>query len=206
VELATAPVWIPTPSGTLQRAAQPVVAAWVIRIGEAHLPAGVEGLEWILITSAPTQTLEYLRQGRDWYACCWSIAGIHDIENNGCREQDRPFETGRRLEACLAILSILAVRIFQLRTALEAQPSEPAQQLATQEKIQVRRRCLNHTKGRLTVRDFVRGVARLGGFLGRKHNGEPEVRTLRRGCQRLQDLLLGYRFRGPSPGGDVGDR
>jgi hypothetical protein len=206
VELAAAPVWIPAPSGTLQRAAQPVVAAWVVRIWEAHPPAGVEGLEWILITSAPTPTLEQLRERRDWYACRWLIEVFHDIEKNGCSEEDRRFETGRRLEACLAILSVVAVRIFQLRTALQSQPNEPAEQVATQEEIQVLRRYLNHTKGPLTVTDFVRGVARLGGFLGRKRDGDPGVRTLWRGYQRLQDLLLGYRFRGPPPGRDVGNR
>src|ERR1019366_5966274 len=67
VQLAAAPVWIPAPTGTLQRAEQPVVAAWVVRISEADPPVGVEGLEWILITSVPTQTLEELRERRDWY-------------------------------------------------------------------------------------------------------------------------------------------
>src|ERR1019366_3256493 len=67
VELAAAPVWIPAPTGTLHRADQPVVAAWVVRIWEANPPAGVEGLEWILITSVPTQTLDELRERRDWY-------------------------------------------------------------------------------------------------------------------------------------------
>jgi hypothetical protein len=131
---------------------------------------------------------------------------FHDIEKNGCSEEDRRFETAPRMEACLAILSVVAVRIFQLRTALESQPNESAQQVATQEEIQVLRRFLQHTSGSFTVKDFVRGVARLGGFLGRKHDGDPGVKTLWRGYQRLQDLLLGYQFRGPYPGKDVGNR
>jgi hypothetical protein len=42
------------------------------------------------------------------------------------------------------------------------------------------------------VREFVRGVARLGGFLGRKGDGSPGVRSLGRGYQRLQDLVAGF--------------
>lgn len=206
VELAATPVWIPAPSGTRQRAAQPVVAAWVVRIWEANPPKGVEGLEWILITSVPTRTIEELRERRDWYACRWMIEVFHDIEKNGCSEEDRRFETAERMAACLAILSVVAVRIFQLRTALECQPDEPAEQVATQEEIQVLRRFLKQKSGSFTVRDFVRGVARLGGFLGRKHDGDPGVKTLWRGYQRLQDLLLGYQIRGPSHGKDVGNR
>jgi hypothetical protein len=206
VELAAAPVWIPAPSGTRQRFKQPVVAAWVVRIWEANPPAGVEGLEWILLTSVPTPTLEELRERRNWYACRWMIEVFHDIEKNGCSEEDRRFETAPRMEACLAILSVVAVRIFQLRTALKSQPNEPAEQVASQEEIQVLRRFVNHKSGTFTVRDFVRGVASLGGFLGRKGDGDPGVKTLWRGYQRLQDLLLGYQFREPSRGEDVGNR
>jgi hypothetical protein len=206
VELAAAPVWIPAPSGTRQRAAQPVIAAWVVRVWEAKPPPGVEGLEWILITSVLTQTLEQLRERRDWYACRWMIEVYHDVEKNGCSEELRRFETAERMAACLAILSVVAVRIFQLRTALECQPDEPAEQVATQEEIQVLGCFLNQPTDAMTVREFVRGVARLGGFLGRKHDGDPGVKTLWRGYQRLQDLLLGYQLRGPCRGINVGNR
>lgn len=206
VEMTAAPVWIPAPLGTLKRAAQPVVAAWVVRIWEANPPAGVEALEWILITSVPTQTPEQLRQRRDWYACRWMVEVFHDIEKNGCSEEDRRFETAERMEACLAILSVVAVRIFQMRTALETSPNEPAEQVATQEEIQVLRRYLKHKRGHFTVKDFVRGVASLGGFLGRKHDGNPGVKTLWRGYQRFQDLLLGYQFRRLAHEQDVGNR
>lgn len=206
VNLVAAPVWIPAPLGTRQRAAQPVVAAWVVRIWEANPPAGVEGLEWILITSAPTRTIEEMRERRDWYACRWMVEVFHDIEKNGCSEEDRRFETAERMEACLAILSVVAVRIFQLRTALDCQPDEPAEQVATEEEIQVVRRVVKHKGASFTVKDFVRGVASLGGFLGRKHDGNPGVKTLWRGYQRLQDLLLGYELRGPSGGKDAGNR
>src|ERR1700676_3189834 len=133
---------------------------------------------------------------RDWYACRWLIEVYHDIEKNGCSEEDRRFETAPRMAACLAILSVVAVRIFQLRTALESQPNEPAEQVATQDEIKVVRSFLKLPRGPMTVRDFVRGVARLGGFLARKNDGEPGVKTLWRGYQRLQDLLLGYQLRG----------
>ena len=39
-----------------------------------------------------------------------------------------------------------------------------------------------------TVRQAVRWIAQLGGFLGRKSDGEPGVTAIWRGWQRLQDL------------------
>ena len=207
VELAAAGVWIPAPTTTPQRAKQPVVAAWVVRIWEPNPPEGVEPLEWVLVTSVFVQTLADLRDRRDWYGCRWMVETYHDILKNGCSEEDRRFETAGRLEACLAILSVIAVRIFQLRTALNVIGEKRAEEAATAEEVElVRRLEKKNPQTPLTVRDFVRGVARLGGFLGRKGDGDPGVKTLWRGYQRLQDLLLGYQLYATPPGTDVGNR
>jgi hypothetical protein len=140
----------------------------------------------------PTQTLEEIKERRDWYAIRWMVEIYHDIEKNGCSEEDRRFQTAEAMETCLAILSVVAVRVFQLRCALEFQPNAPAEQVATEAEVEVVRRFLQQKAKRLTVRDFVRGVAKLGGFLGRKHDREPGVRALWRGYQRLQDMLAGF--------------
>ncbi|MDD2884069.1 MAG: IS4 family transposase, partial [Dechloromonas sp.] len=42
-----------------------------------------------------------------------------------------------------------------------------------------------------TIRDKVRQITRLGGFLGRKCDGEPGVKTLWLGIQRLRDFVKG---------------
>ena len=195
VQVAASRVWIPAPTGTLRRGEQSVVAAWVVRIWEANPPAGVEALEWILVTSVPTETVPQMRERRDWYACRWMVEVFHDIEKNGCREEDRRFETAARMTACLAILALVAVRIYQLRTALDCQPTASASEVASAAEIAVVKKVVKHRgRTRFTVRDFVRGVASLGGFLGRTGDGEPGVRTLWRGYQRLQDLLLGYQI------------
>jgi hypothetical protein len=209
VQLAAAPVWIPAPQGTRGRWARPVIAAWVLRIWEAEAPPGLEPLEWVLVCSVPTRTLAELQARRAWYCCRWMVEVFHHIQKNGCREEARRFETAARLEACLALLAVVAVRIFQLRTALESQPELPAGQVASAAEIEVLCAWHRQEAGRLTVREFVRGVAKLGGFLGRKHDGEPGVVTLWRGYQRLQDLLQGYHLKAsPAPKGrrDTGNR
>lgn len=198
--LAGAAVWIPAPKGTPQRRRQPVIAARVIRVWEPHPPPGVtEPLEWILISSVAAAALEQLKERRDWYCRRWMVEVFHDIEKNGCGEEDRRFETAERMAACLALLSVVAVRVFQLRCALEAQPEEPAEQAGTATEIRVMRRFLKQTTGRFTVREFVRGVAKLGGFLGRRCDGEPGIRALWRGYQRLQDMVQGFHLHESSP-------
>ena len=196
VQVAAAPVWVPAPTEVRRRWQQPILAAWVIRVWEAAPPAGVEEpLEWVLLCSVPTVTRADINERRAWYSCRWLIEVYHDIEKNGCSEEDRRFETAGSLEACLAVLSVVAVRVFQLRCALESQPEAPAEEVATGAEIAVVRRCVRQPqKKALTVRAFVRGVARLGGFLGRKGDGDPGVRSLWRGYQRLQDMVLGFQL------------
>src|ERR1700687_1402378 len=197
VQMAAAPVWVPAPTEIRQRWQQPIIPAWVLRVWEAAPPAEVgEPLEWILLGSLPIETLADMNERRSWYSGRWLAEVFHDIEKNGCAEEDRRFETGAPLAACLAILSVVAVRVFQLRCALENQPEAPAEQVATASELVVIRRFTRHRKKKLTVREFVRGVARLGGFLGRTGDGNPGVRSLWRGYQRVQDMVLGFQLQG----------
>jgi hypothetical protein len=199
VQLACAPVWIPAPLETPKRRSQPVIAAWVVRVWEVDAPAGVEPLEWVLPCSVPTRTLQEAKERRDWYSCRWMAEVYHQIAKSGCGEEKRRFETAEAMRVWLAILSVVAVRVFQLRCALESQPNAPATQVASAAQIEWVRRFVKHRGRSFSVRDFVRGVARLGGFLGRNHDGEPAVRLLWRGYQRLQDMLLGVDLYGCSP-------
>src|SRR6202035_1701733 len=93
VSLAAAPVWIPPPKGTRQPRSHPLIAAWVIRIWGPKPPSTVaEPLEWILVCSLPSRTLEELKDRRDWYCCRWLVEIFHDVEKNGCQEEARRFQ------------------------------------------------------------------------------------------------------------------
>ena len=49
------------------------------------------------------------------------------------------------------------------------------------------------------LREAVRQIARLGGFLARKGDGEPGVKTIWRGLRRLEDLVTGWRLSRENP-------
>jgi len=201
VELASATVWVPASAEVPRRASQPVCQAWVLRVWEPNPPEEAEdAIDWILLCSVPSETLEELRERRDWYSCRWMVEIFHDIEKNGCGMEDRRFETAGAMAPCLAVLGIVAARVFQLRCALESQPDEPAEQVATTLEIAVMKTYLGHDKRRrFTVRDFVLGVAKLGGYLGRKGDGPPGVRTLWKGYERFQDMMMAAELLAKAP-------
>jgi hypothetical protein len=52
----------------------------------------------------------------------------------------------------------------------------------------------NITRPLETARDFLREVAKLGGFLGRKSDGEPGWITIWRGLNKLLQCLRGAKW------------
>ena len=195
VQLAGAAVWIEPPKQLPKRKEYKDLRVWVVRIWEAEPPEGEEALEWVLLSSLPAETEEELRTRRDWYARRWPVAeDYHQAEKTGCGEEKVRFQDVEALKASLALLSVVAVRVVQLRQVARACPEEPAERVATPLEIALLQQALGVVVAAWTVARFVRGVAQLGGFLGRKCDGEPGWKTIWRGYTKLQTLVEGARL------------
>lgn len=138
------------------------------------------------------RTAADLQQYRDWYALRWPTAEeYHKVEKTGVGIEKVRFATPERLLAALALLSVIAVRVLDLRWRRDADAEAAASTVATPQEIELVRQATRYRGSQLTVKAFVDGVAKLGGWLGRKGDGPPGWQTLWRGYQRLADMLLG---------------
>jgi hypothetical protein len=194
VKMTAAAAWFLVPKLVhgVDREAIPL-RVWVERVWEVHPPADVEEpLEWILLSSLPATGSQELGRYRDWYACRPLIEEFHQVEKSGCGEEDLRFQTSAALLPMLGVLAIVAVRVLQLRWWGRDGAQAPAASASTADERQALRSMGQRTK---TARDFVRAVAALGGFLGRRGDGEPGWQTLWRGYRRLQDIVLGVRLK-----------
>jgi hypothetical protein len=174
--------------------AEPPITLTVVRIWEEHPPPDVEPLEWILGTDEADVSPEALRRYQSWYEWrWWAMEEYHKVQKTGCRIEDMRFETKGRRHTAIALISVVAVRMLQLRWAREGCPEAPASAIATDaglEAVQAAR----PGKPIITVKQFVDRVASLGGYLGRKGDGRPGWQTLWHGYQRLADIVLGYQL------------
>ncbi|HEX8847545.1 MAG TPA: IS4 family transposase [Pyrinomonadaceae bacterium] len=169
---------------------QEPVRGWCIRCWEGCGQA--EQIEWILFSTVEVQEAAQAREQVQWYASRWVIEEYHKCLKTGCRMEARQLESAAGLKALLGFLSIVAFRLLKLREYARTQAERPAEEVVAEELVEVVRARLEIVRGEpLTVRQFWHGVARLGGFIGRKSDGEPGWQTLWRGWLRLQDLCWG---------------
>lgn len=117
----------------------------------------------------------------------------HKALKTGCAMEQRQLRSAQGLRALLGFLAIVAVRLLQLRMIARAAPDTPASQVVGPALVETASQLGGGSTATMTTGQFWRTVAglRLGGFLGRKGDGEPGWQTLWRGWRRLQDLCWG---------------
>lgn len=171
------------------------IVMWVVEVREVGAPKGVQPLRWVLYTSHPVETFNDAWRVVEYYEKRPLIEEYHKALKTGCRVEERQYQTSARLEAVAGMLAVAAVRLLQLRSAARTQPHRPATEFVPRVWLEVLQqiRGSHQTKNvaKWTVRDFYRRMAGLGGFLGRKRDGEPGWITLWRGFEHLS-LLVNY--------------
>ena len=164
---------------------------WVVRVWEPLPPAGVEPLEWLLLTSVPVLMIEDAWERVRWYRCRWFIDEFHKVLKSGCRLEDRRMHTVSALENLLAILTPIGLRLLRLRDLARLSPDQPATQLVSHEFVNIVALLDAHPQQEWTIRDLCCAIARFGGFLARTCDGFPGWQTLWNGWVFVQTVLLG---------------
>lgn len=164
----------------------------VVRVWEANPPEGVAPLEWFLLTNLETTTAEAIAQVADYYACRWQIEEYHKAQKSGATIEGCQFQSGKKVQAFIAVVSVVSVLLLNLRLAAcdptrgeqPASTAVPVAWLAILERLRVRKKPL------VTVRDFWVHLAWLGGYMKDKPDRDPPGwLTLWRGWRKLHTIL-----------------
>jgi hypothetical protein len=167
---------------------------------EVDAPPGAEPIEWALLTTLAVEGFEQACEKVAWYTQRWGIEVFHRTLKSGCRVEDRQLGHGDRLQACLAIDMVIAWRIHHMTKLGREVPDLPAEAYFDHDECQVLIDYELNTRKRPvdapapSLREAIRMIAKLGGFLGRKSDGEPGTETLWRGLLRLDGMTEGWRL------------
>ncbi len=165
----------------------------VVWIREVNASAGVEPIEWILYTSLSVTTFDEAWLVVEYYERRWLIEEYHKALKTGCGVQRRLLREADRLEAMVGLMSIVAVRLLQLKSVARSDPDRLARKVVPPlwlQMLKAVRKKLRRVHD-LTIYQFYRELAKLGGFLGRRSDGEPGWITIWRGWEKLNTLVQG---------------
>lgn len=196
LEVRWAAVRLKPPRNSPGRGSRPTIPVSAILAREVNAPLGVEPVRWMLLTNLEVQTIDQALEKVQWYCVRWEIEVFHRILKSGCQIEQRQLEQFDRLERCLALDLLVAWRIHFLTKYGRQHPDLPASVAFTEDELQVLYQYLEKKPllpcNTMTLRQATRMTAQLGGFLGRKGDGEPGSITLSRGLHRLHDMTTGY--------------
>ena len=195
IEVRLGSIKIPRPthvSPWVRKLKQPPISMNVIEVVEVNAPKGIQPIRWILLTSLPVRTFEEAWLVIGYYELRWLIEEYHKALKTGCRTESRQLKTAGRLEAFVGLTSVVAVRLLQLKSLARTKPHVPAQRVVPSVWLKMLKLARKNLTGvhDLTVGQFYREVAKLGGFLGRKGDGEPGWITIWRGWEKLNTYVF----------------
>ena len=172
------------------------VKLWAVSVLEAEPPAGVEAVEWMLLTNVRVESPEGALQSIDWYRLRFQIEVYHRTLKSGCKIEERQLGSAERIESCLGLDMIVAWRVTYLTKLGRETPEVPCTVFF--EDAQWQAVLFYFTKvpppaQPPSLRFIQLLVAQLGGFLGRKGDGHPGTKSMWLGLQRVDDLAEMWR-------------
>lgn len=197
VEVRWAPITIEAPAVGPKKG-WPPLQRWAIWVKEVGAPAGVEPIEWMLLTDLPITTAEAAWEKVQWYCRRWTIEEWHRVLKSGCQVEEREFKSVESLARALAFDLLVAWRVLLLVKLGRSVPQLPAHILYTAEEQEILLQLFGKKQAGpahpATVGEINRSVARLGGYLGRAGDGEPGAESLGIGLRRLADMVTAWKL------------
>jgi len=175
------------PGGT-----KPALRLTAVEVREVDAPAGEEPIHWLLLTSLPAKRFVEARRLVARYAKRWVIEEFHNALKSGANVEKSELETAERLQALVAVLVVIAVRLLNTKLLARFDPERPVDaESFGPEAVQILTARFGEPAGGWKYASVLIAMARLGGFLARRGDGNPGWITIWRGWQRLMTMVDG---------------
>ena len=199
LELKYCRVKVLEPANTLKAFRKsPSVALSILYVQEINAPEGLEPIEWYLATSVDMTNADEAMERVNWYVHRWKIERFHYILKNGCEIEELQARKAERLQKLILMYSIISVRILNITYLARQKPETLCTELMPEQEWKVLYCIANKTSmvptTIPTVKEIVSYLAKLGGFLGRKGDGEPGAKVIWKGLNELTIVLEHYKY------------
>jgi len=165
----------------------------LVQAKEINPPKGKAPLIWRLLSNRTVESEAQACELIDWYRCRWEIEMFFDVLKMGCKVEKLQLASKERIEKALIMAMIIAWRVMYLMRLGRVCPDLPAELIFDPLEWKSSYVLLEKTvpKKAPTLNTVLRNLATLGGFLGRKSDGDPGAKSIWIGFQRIQDCVYG---------------
>lgn len=166
-------------------------AEWVkvVELREVGAPRGIRPFSWVLLTSWDCYTHEDACRVVKAYSRRWLIEEYHKALKTGTGIEHAQLSSRGRLENLLGILAVEAVWLLNQKLLCSSRPQEAvAAGTVDEDVLRILEARHGRPKGGWTNRSLFVGIARFGGFLARKGDGDPGWITIWRGWRDLTTM------------------
>ncbi len=142
---------------------------------------------WRLLTNRAVPTLAAAVELLDWYRARWEIELFFQVLKEGCRVERLQLADADRLQTTLALYMVIAWRINRLMRLGRTLPDLPADLVFEPDEWRAAFICNQKPvpKAVPPLNTVLRLIAQCGGFLARRHDGEPGAKTIWLGLQAI---------------------
>jgi hypothetical protein len=152
-----------------------------------------EKLEWFLYTDIEVNSIEDAVKIIQYYGLRWTIEIYHKILKTGLKAEKLQLETAHAIFAAISIMSIVGLRILDLRERLRMNPEAPSEESGLDVlELKVLGKYLKRELK--TVKCVALAIGRLGGHQNRNSDGMPGVLSLWWGMSRFLAIMEGVRL------------
>ena len=95
------------------------IAVWCVRVWEAEPAKGSTPIEWFLLTFERIETAKAALRMSSHYECRFVVEEYHKAQKTGCQIEDLQFTTEQALQPMIALLSVVATVLLNLRQACQ---------------------------------------------------------------------------------------
>ena len=170
----------------------PDVKLFAVWVSENHPPKDVKPLEWMLLINKTLKNTNEAITVIKWYKLRWSIECYHRVLKSGCKVEDCRLENYDRLQKYLTLKSIIAYRLYMMTLINRTDPNSSCELILSTHEWRALV-CLSSKKPPSstppTINEAVKMIAKLGGFLGRKSDGDPGPMSIWRGWEKLTNAI-----------------
>lgn len=188
------------------------ISVWAVYLIEEKPPAGLDPIQWMLLSSEAVETFDDACERVAWYCLRWLIEEWHKAEKTGCSLEASQLKTAEALKRWAALVAITAIRLLQLRALAQTamgdggeDPTLPANQPAVLQNLVPRTwllivaRLAKRAPETLTPYQFWLTIAKRGGFIARKSDGQPGWITIWRGWYDVLMMVQGAELLAAAP-------